>query len=118
QIMAFMTDNASNNNTLIDGIVDRAKNQDISMNADWVCLCCMPHTVHLAALKLVEGIGAISAAESKKAMFQSGNYQNSVITPVNHAFDNDVVGRDDEDMQDEISPEYDRSENIFLPSKR
>jgi hypothetical protein len=50
--MAFMTDNASNNNTLIDGIVDRAKNQDISMNADWVCLCCMPHTVHLAALKV------------------------------------------------------------------
>jgi hypothetical protein len=63
--------------------------------------------------QLVEGIGAISAAESKKAMFQSGNYQNSVITPVNHAFDNDVVGRDDEDTQDEISPEYDRSENIF-----
>lgn len=54
--MAFMTDNASNNNTLIDGIVDRAKKQGISLNADWIRLRCMPHTVHLAALK-VSSIG-------------------------------------------------------------
>jgi hypothetical protein len=50
--MAIMTDNASNNNTLVDGIVERAKKQGISMNGDWVRLRCMPHTVHLAALKV------------------------------------------------------------------
>jgi hypothetical protein len=50
--MAFMTDNASNNNTLVDGIVARAKSQGISMKGDWVRLRCMPHTVHLAALKV------------------------------------------------------------------
>jgi hypothetical protein len=50
--MAFMTDNAANNNTLVDGIVARAKNQGVSMNGEWVRLRCMPHTVHLAALKV------------------------------------------------------------------
>lgn len=52
QIMAFVTDNASNNNTLIDGIVERAKKQGILMNGTWARLRCMPHTVHLAALKV------------------------------------------------------------------
>jgi hypothetical protein len=52
QIMGIMTDNASNNNTMVDGIVARAKNQGISMNGNWVRLRCMPHTVHLAALKV------------------------------------------------------------------
>jgi hypothetical protein len=52
QIMAFMTDNASNNDTLIDGIVELAKQQGISLNGDWIWLHCMPHTVHLAALKV------------------------------------------------------------------
>jgi len=47
-----MTDNASNNNTVVDGIVAHAKNKGISMNGDWVCLHCMPHTVHLVALKV------------------------------------------------------------------
>ena len=47
-----MTDNASNNNTLVDGIVERAKKQGIPMNGDWVRLRCTPHTIHLAALKV------------------------------------------------------------------
>jgi hypothetical protein len=52
QIMAFMTDNASNNDTLINGIVELAKQQGISLNGDWIRLRCMLHTVHLAALKV------------------------------------------------------------------
>jgi hypothetical protein len=52
QIMAFMLDNTSNNDTLVDEIVKRAKEQGIYMNASWVRLRCMPHTVHLAALKV------------------------------------------------------------------
>ncbi|KAF8240433.1 hypothetical protein L208DRAFT_1539584 [Tricholoma matsutake] len=51
-IMAFMTDNASNNDMVIDGIVELAKQQGISLNGDWIRLRCMPHTVHLAALKV------------------------------------------------------------------
>ena len=52
QIITFMTDNASNNDTLIDGIVELAKQQGISLNGDWIRLRCMLHTVHLAALKV------------------------------------------------------------------
>ena len=52
QIMAFMLDNASNNDTLVDEIVQQAKEQGIFMNTSWAHLCCMPHTVHLAALKV------------------------------------------------------------------
>jgi hypothetical protein len=52
QIMAFMLNNVSNNDTLVDEIVKRAKEQGIFMNASWARLRCMPHTVHLAALKV------------------------------------------------------------------
>lgn len=47
-----MTDNASNNNTLVEGVVELAKNQGIRLNATQIRLRCMPHTVHLAALKV------------------------------------------------------------------
>jgi len=52
QVMVLMTDNVSNNNTLVDGIVAHAKNKGISMNGNWVHLCYMPHTVYLVALKV------------------------------------------------------------------
>jgi hypothetical protein len=52
QIMAFMTDNASNNDTLIDRIVEHAKCEGILLKGDWIRLRCMPHTIHLAALKV------------------------------------------------------------------
>jgi hypothetical protein len=52
QIMAFMLDNASNNDTLVDEIVKRAKEQGIFMSASWARLHCLPHTVHLATLKV------------------------------------------------------------------
>jgi len=48
-----MLDNASNNDTLIDAIVNQAMQQGIRMKADWIHLRCMPHTVHLAALKVL-----------------------------------------------------------------
>jgi len=53
-IMAFMADNASNNDTMIDGIVALALEDEkaIQLNAQWIRMRCMPHTVHLAALKV------------------------------------------------------------------
>lgn len=50
--MAFMLDNASNNDTLINAVVSQAGQQGIEMKADWVHLHCMSHTVHLAVLKV------------------------------------------------------------------
>lgn len=52
QIFAFMLDNASNNDTMVDGIADRARKEGIILNAKWMCLRCLPHTIHLAAVKV------------------------------------------------------------------
>ena len=49
--MSFMMDNATNNDTFITGIVSRAKQVNIHLNASWIRLRCLPHTVHLAAIK-------------------------------------------------------------------
>ena len=46
-----MMDNASNNDTLVKGLEWRAKAEGIEFNPLWARLRCMPHTVHLAALK-------------------------------------------------------------------
>lgn len=50
--MAFVMDNASNNDTLVQGIVDRAAAVGIILKAAWIRLRCLPHTVHLAAIKV------------------------------------------------------------------
>jgi hypothetical protein len=46
-----MMDNASNNDMMIDAIVELAK-RHIRYDPQWIRLHCMPHTVHLAALKV------------------------------------------------------------------
>ena len=46
-----MLDNASNNDTLVEGIQKRAQAEGIYINAIWARLRCMPHTVHLSAVK-------------------------------------------------------------------
>ncbi|KAJ6607652.1 hypothetical protein B0H10DRAFT_2070979, partial [Mycena sp. CBHHK59/15] len=49
-------DNATNNDTLMDGIESRADAAGISwFNAKEARIRCLPHTTHLAALKLLEG---------------------------------------------------------------
>jgi hypothetical protein len=126
QIMAFMTDNASNNDTLINGIVEHAKRKGILLNGDWIHLRCMLHTIHLAALKvgslycnvliitqLLEGIGAISTTECKKVMSCSRNYQDSITTPLSHVFNDEAIGKDGEDEQDEVILEIDHSSSIL-----
>jgi hypothetical protein len=47
-----MLDNATNNDTMVEGIQRRAQAKGIEMKASWVRLRCMPHTVHLAAVKV------------------------------------------------------------------
>jgi len=51
-MIAFMGDNASNMDTFVQGIVSRAEKREITIDADWAQLQCMPHTIHLAALKV------------------------------------------------------------------
>jgi hypothetical protein len=47
-----MLDNASNNDTFVDGIERRLKKAGVPFNASWARLRCMPHTIHLAAIKV------------------------------------------------------------------
>ena len=47
-----MADNASPMDTFVDAIVSRAEKIQIIINALWARLRCMPHTIHLAALKV------------------------------------------------------------------
>ncbi|TFK58543.1 hypothetical protein BDN72DRAFT_781960, partial [Pluteus cervinus] len=51
-IFTFMLDNASNSDTLVSGIEDRAKKAGVAFNAKWARLRCLPHTVHLAAIQV------------------------------------------------------------------
>jgi hypothetical protein len=67
----------------------------------------------LIVTQLLNGIGAISMTESKKATSRSGNYQDSITAPLGRAFDDDAVAQDDEDEQDELSLEVDSSSSIL-----
>jgi hypothetical protein len=48
----FMLDNASNNDTFVDGIERCTKKAGVPFNASWARLRCMPYTIHLAAIRV------------------------------------------------------------------
>jgi hypothetical protein len=54
---------------------------------------------------LLEGIGAISSSDSKKAALQAGNYQDTVMEPVSREYENHAVGKyDGEEDEDGVVP--------------
>lgn len=50
--MAFALNNASNNDIFVDAIKSRCDKAGIPFNPTWARLWCMPHTIHLAAIKV------------------------------------------------------------------
>ncbi|THU75933.1 hypothetical protein K435DRAFT_706101, partial [Dendrothele bispora CBS 962.96] len=52
QIMAFVMDNATNNDTMIQAFEQKCQDHNIEFSAKNSRLRCMPHTFHLAALKV------------------------------------------------------------------
>ncbi|KAF8573507.1 hypothetical protein K439DRAFT_1375195, partial [Ramaria rubella] len=80
QILTVVADNASNNDTMMVALEDYCQKEGIRFSAVDACMCCMPHTVHLAALMLLEGIGAISTLQRHTA--ENSNYQESVTLSV------------------------------------
>ncbi|KAG6892875.1 hypothetical protein C0992_012116 [Termitomyces sp. T32_za158] len=113
RIMAFVMDNATNNDTLVKGIVNRAAVVGISLNASWIRLRCLPHTIHLAAIKLLEGLGVISDLEAKKARSRSGNYQESATIVVGSEADKLAAAADDNDSEDPVELNPSMSDNIL-----
>ena len=50
--MAVMMDNASNNDTLMEGLESKCREAGIEFSASDSRMRCMPHTIHLAAIKV------------------------------------------------------------------
>lgn len=110
QIMVIMMDNASNNDTMIESIQSQCHEAGIKFSAQKSCMHCMPHTIHLAAIKvcsitnffgldtgvndfkykqLLEGISIISKDNSAQA--QATNYQDEVNVGVEHEYNMDTA---------------------------
>ncbi|KAJ7577348.1 hypothetical protein C8J56DRAFT_752587, partial [Mycena floridula] len=100
RIVGVMMDNASNNDTLMADLERRCRSEFILFSAGDSRMRCMPHTIHLAAIKLLEAIGAISKADKKKAT--AGNYQDDVGLQLGCEFDDDAVLRDDDEAEEDM----------------
>ena len=57
----------------------------------------------LKFVQLLEGIGALSKADSKKAKSHSSNYQESTVVPVDHEYDNEAIQQEDEEEYEDES---------------
>ncbi|KAI0750162.1 hypothetical protein C8Q80DRAFT_1074515, partial [Daedaleopsis nitida] len=60
RIMAVNCDNATNNDTMMDALEQKCQALGIPFSARVARMRCMPHTIHLAALQLLETIGIVS----------------------------------------------------------
>ncbi|KAM6490144.1 hypothetical protein JOM56_014336 [Amanita muscaria] len=58
---------------------------------------CMPHTIHLAAIILLEQSGIISSSDAKMASSQLVNYQESALEEIGEDGNEHTVLREDED---------------------
>jgi hypothetical protein len=52
EILAFVMDNASNNDTMVQHFQQKCEDRGIEFDAEEARIRCMPHTVHLAAIKV------------------------------------------------------------------
>jgi hypothetical protein len=53
QVIAIVMDNASNNNTLMMSLERRCQQRVIVFSVQDAYMRCMPHTIHLAAIKVL-----------------------------------------------------------------
>ncbi|KAF5328727.1 hypothetical protein D9619_011460 [Psilocybe cf. subviscida] len=73
----------------------------------------MPHTIHLAAVKLLEAIGAISKPDADKASSRAGNYQETTSIPMERAHDGNAASLESTDLEDELTLILDASSRIL-----
>jgi hypothetical protein len=59
QIIAIVMDNASNNNTLMTSLERRCEQRGVLFSAQDARMRCMPHTIHLAAIKVLIHLSVI-----------------------------------------------------------
>ncbi|KIY43729.1 hypothetical protein FISHEDRAFT_62766 [Fistulina hepatica ATCC 64428] len=78
KISAFVIDNATNNNTMVEVFAEKCYKHHIHFSVKDGRGHCMPHTMHLAALKLFEEIGTIMKVEEARASGPDGYYQDII----------------------------------------
>jgi len=61
QIMAIMMDNASNNDTMMEALESQCREAGIKFSAQKSRMRCMPHTIHLAAIKVCSIVNFIGS---------------------------------------------------------
>ncbi|KAF5320031.1 hypothetical protein D9758_017720 [Tetrapyrgos nigripes] len=109
KIIAIVMDNASNNDTMMKSLEDRCRRRKVIFSAKASRLRCMPHTIHLAAIKLLEGIGAISSKTGRKLESRSSNYQDNFVVHVNIEESNP---NEDEAAVEQVGVEEDSSDEL------
>ncbi|KAF5319077.1 hypothetical protein D9758_018663 [Tetrapyrgos nigripes] len=99
RVIAFVMDNVTNNDTMIESLAKKYSEANLQLSAKDARMCCMPHTIHLAAMKLLEAIGAVS-----KSTISADPYQDSATAPVEREHDNNAVLQEDgEDDEDDVT---------------
>lgn len=112
-------DNAFNNNTLMRCLALKFEYVQVVFDPVAARMRCMPHTAHLAAikvrievitaftqnsfvLKLLEAIGAISKSAHKKSEGKSASYQDAVTAALAREHDDDGEEDDDDDEDEDM----------------
>ncbi|KAI0753207.1 hypothetical protein C8Q80DRAFT_499637 [Daedaleopsis nitida] len=100
RIMAINCDNATNNDTMMDALEKKCNTLGIPFSARVARMRCMPHTVHLAALQLLETIGAVSklSDDGGTGSGHASNYQECVTTPLS------ALPEDCDLAEDDVAP--------------
>ncbi|KAJ7922441.1 hypothetical protein B0H13DRAFT_2410405, partial [Mycena leptocephala] len=96
--------NATNNDMLVESFANRCLEKGIPFSARHGRMWCMPHTIHLAALKLLEAIGALTKDERKKAESRAGAYQEATTESLSRTQDNHASQGDDDEDEDTTQP--------------
>ncbi|KAG1753352.1 hypothetical protein EDB19DRAFT_1627207, partial [Suillus lakei] len=100
RIMGVVCDNATNNDTLLESLENRCAAEGIEFSHMKARIRCLPHIVHLSAMRLLEGIGAIKP-DSRHG---ESAYQDSVTTPIDREYDDNAALLDEAEEDSEQFP--------------
>ncbi|KAJ7133922.1 hypothetical protein C8R43DRAFT_843741, partial [Mycena crocata] len=97
RITAFVMDNATNNDTLVEAFGRRCAEKGIKFSCADARMRCMPHTIQLSALKLLEAIGVLTKEEEQAAKAKSRGtvYQECATEPLDREADENAAQTDD-----------------------
>ncbi|KAF7372114.1 Transposase-like protein [Mycena venus] len=107
RITAIVMDNATNNDTMVEAFARRCRKEGINFSIADGRMRCMPHTIHLSALKLLEAIGALTKDEKKAAKSKSATsaHQDSATESLSREADEEAGQTEDSEDIEVASPE-------------